>query len=170
MATLAQPDKARPRSLAPDRTEVALGWLALVLLSTVAIALFRGMAHWGAVPWTIWFHLATMMTALALTPVMLWNQRGTPRHRVLGYVWVGCLATTAVISFRIRVTHPGHLSVIHVLSVFTLVMLPVIVFSARSGNVARHRSAVRGMVIGALLVAGFFALPPFRMLGRWLFG
>jgi uncharacterized membrane protein len=170
MATVAEIDGGRRKSLAPDRTEIALGWAALVLLGTVTFALVRGMAHWHEVPWTIWVHLATMMAALALTPVMLWNPRGTSRHRVLGYVWIGCLALTAVLSFWIRVSHPGHLSVIHILSAWTLVTLPVIVLSARSGNHVRHRRAVRGMVIGALLIAGFFTLPPFRMLGQWLFG
>jgi uncharacterized membrane protein len=68
------------------------------------------------------------------------------------------------------VSHPGHLSVIHILSAWTLIVVPVIVFAARSGNIVRHRRSVRGMVIGALLIAGFFTLPPFRMLGQWLFG
>jgi hypothetical protein len=29
---------------------------------------------------------------------------------------------------------------------------------------------VRGLVTGALLIAGFFTLPPFRLLGGWLLG
>ena len=32
-----------------------------------------------------------------------------------------------------------------------------------------HRGSVRGMVTGALLVAGFFTFPFDRMLGHWLF-
>jgi uncharacterized membrane protein len=168
MATLVQ---SKPlKSLAPDLLEIALGWLSLVLLAVVIVALLRGFAHWPEVPWTVWVHLGTMMTALAITPAILWHPRGTMRHRVLGYTWVACLFVTAALSFWIRVSHPGHLSFIHILSAWTLVILPVIVFAARSGNVVRHRRSVRGMVIGALLIAGFFTLPPFRMLGEWLFG
>jgi uncharacterized membrane protein len=36
--------------------------------------------------------------------------------------------------------------------------------------VARHRRTIRALVIGALLVAGFFTFPFGRMLGVWLFG
>jgi uncharacterized membrane protein len=169
MATVAQA-RTRLKTLAPDRMEMALGWLSLLLLAAVTFAIVRGRAHWGDVPWTIWVHLATMMTALAITPAILWKPRGTTRHRVLGYTWVACLGVTAVLSFWIRVSHPGHLSFIHILSVWTLILLPVIVFAARRGNIVRHRRSVRGLVIGALLIAGFFTLPPFRMLGQWLLG
>jgi uncharacterized membrane protein len=31
-------------------------------------------------------------------------------------------------------------------------------------------TAARGMVLGALLVAGFFTFPFGRLMGRWLFG
>ena len=45
---------------------------------------------------------------------------------------------------------------------------PVIVIQARRHNWKGHRSAVRGMVTGALLVAGFFTFPFGRMMGAWL--
>jgi uncharacterized membrane protein len=173
MATLAKAEANAERaavSLAPDRLETALGWLSLVLLAVVVVAIARGYAHWGEVPGTIWVHLATMMAALAITPAILWHPRGTTRHRVLGYTWCACLFTTAALSFWIRVSHPGHLSFIHILSGWTLLMVPFIIFAARTGRTGRHRRAVRGMVIGALLIAGFFTLPPFRMLGEWLLG
>jgi uncharacterized membrane protein len=35
---------------------------------------------------------------------------------------------------------------------------------------ARHRRGIRAMVLGALLIAGFFTFPFDRLLGRWLFG
>ena len=53
---------------------------------------------------------------------------------------------------------------------WTLLQVPVIVLAARRHDVARHRSAVRGMVLGALLIAGFFTFPFNRLLGQWLFG
>lgn len=65
---------------------------------------------------------------------------------------------------------PGRFSVIHILSLWTLVQVPVIWWSARTHDVARHKGSVRGMVIGALLTAGFFTFPFGRLLGRWLFG
>jgi uncharacterized membrane protein len=49
------------------------------------------------------------------------------------------------------------------------VQVPLIVFYARRHEWKRHRSAVRAMVAGALLVAGFFTFPFGRLLGTWLF-
>jgi len=49
------------------------------------------------------------------------------------------------------------------------VAAPLIWWTARTHRVAAHRRQVRGMVTGALLVAGFFTLPFGRLLGRWLF-
>lgn len=152
----------------PDRLERLLGFLSLVMLAVIFVAIARGMAEWARIPAIVWFHLATMLTALALTPVLLWLRRGDARHRVLGYVWSAAMMATAIDSLFIRGKN-GQFSVIHVLSVFVIVMVPVLVLSARSHRVARHRRTVRGLIIGALLVAGFFTFPFGRLLGHWLF-
>ncbi len=64
----------------------------------------------------------------------------------------------------------GDVSPIHALSVFVAVMVPAAVVRARQHNRAGHESAIRGLVIGSLLVAGFFTLPFGRLLGTWLQG
>ncbi|KQM22111.1 DUF2306 domain-containing protein [Novosphingobium sp. Leaf2] len=157
------------RSTAPDRLEKALGVLALVMLAFIVAALFKGIADWPAIPSGIWLHLASIMLALILTPVLLWRQRGTTAHRTLGYVWSGAMFLTAVDSLFVTTSNPGHFSPIHILSVMTIVLVPVLVLAARSHNVARHRRTVRGLIIGALLIAGFFTFPFNRLLGHWLF-
>lgn len=154
----------------PDRTERLLGWAALAMLTAVAMAILRGRGHWGEIPAVVWLHLVTVIAALALTPVMLWRRRGDARHRLLGYVWVGAMALTAIDSLFVHMINRGGFSVIHLLSLFTLVMVPRLVLAARAGDVPRHRSSVRGMVIGALLIAGFFTFPFGRLLGQWLSG
>ena len=171
MASIAEPASQEGKGYAgPDRTERLLGWGALFMLAAIIAALLRGRAHWGEMPWPVWGHLGTIGLALALTPAILWRRRGDGRHRKLGYVWVGAMALTALISLQIRMIGRGHLSIIHLLSIYTLIQLPIAVLAARSGNHARHRSGLRGMVIGALLIAGFFTFPFDRLLGRWLFG
>lgn len=172
MATLAGsvPPSRSPIDLAPDRTERVLGALSIVLLGFVLVALVRGAAHWSQLPWTLWLHLVTMMATLALTPAILWMRRASRLHRQLGYVWVTALTVTAIDSFAIRLTNNGGFSFIHILSVVTLIALPILVTSARRHQHARHRRTVRGLVIGALLTAGFFTFPFHRMLGSWLFG
>ena len=170
MASIAEQTRAAPKSLAPDTFEKILAVGAVTLLGFVIAALMRGHAEWHLVLRLIWAHLATMIVALALTPVMLLRRRGDPLHRALGRIWAGSMVLTALLSLFIDQINAGHFSIIHVLSVWVLIQVPVIVISARRHNVKRHRRSVRGMVTGALLIAGFFTFPFNRLLGHWLFG
>ncbi len=154
----------------PDRYERALALAAIVLLLAVLVALARGHAHWHQVPGVVWTHLLTILIALALTPVMLLRRRGDRPHRALGWIWSLAMLATAIDSFFVSFSNPGHFSIIHILSVWTLIQVPIILWTARHHNVKRHRRAVRGMVTGALLIAGFFTFTFGRMLGQWLFG
>ena len=77
---------------------------------------------------------------------------------------------TAVLSLGIRQTNHGGFSRSHLLSVFTLIQVPLLWQAARTHRVDRHRRGVRAMVTGALLFAGVFTFPFGRMLGHWLFG
>ncbi len=158
------------QSTAATRFEQLLGAGALVLLGCVVAAVARGQSQWHLVPPIVWAHLATILLALAITPVMLWRRRGDHLHRRLGWIWAIAMFATAVMSFGIRLTNRGDLSVIHILSVITIIGVPVLVIAARRHDLARHRGQARGFVIGALLVAGFFTFPFNRLLGSWLFG
>jgi uncharacterized membrane protein len=160
---------ARPKPLSPDRFERILAVGALFLLAAMITAVLKGEADWNRIPGNVWLHLATIAVALSLTPVMLLRRRGDRLHRQLGWVWVAAMLGTALISFDIRLTNRGGFSFIHILSVWTLIQVPIIVWSARKHNVTQHRSSVRGMVFGALLIAGFFTFPFNRLLGQWLF-
>jgi uncharacterized membrane protein len=162
---------ARP-PLDPRPFERVLAGAALLLLVVVAAALARGVASGEAtrVPPVIWFHVATIGIALALTPVMMLRRRGDRPHRALGWIWVLAMAATAVASFFVRTINPGGFSLIHILSAWTLIQLPLIVLSARRHRHAAHRRSVIGMVTGALIIAGLFTFPQGRLLGHWLFG
>ena len=160
--------KTRSRPIRADGYETLLAYAAILLLATVLTALIRGNAHWSEVPAILWCHLATIIVALALTPIILLRQRGDRPHRALGTIWVVAMLATALASFGIR-TSTGGFGIIHLLSIFTLIQVPIIWWSARTHNLARHRGSVRGMVTGALLIAGVFTFPFGRMLGTWLF-
>lgn len=154
----------------PDRFERVIGSLALVLLGLVGLALFKGSSAWHEVPGFVWVHLVTITAALILTPVVLWRKRGDRRHRTVGYAWVTAMALTALASLAIRQSANGSFSLIHILSVYTLGSLVWMIVCARRRDHAGHRSSIRGMVIGALLIAGAFTLVPSRLLGGWLLG
>ncbi|WP_239016648.1 DUF2306 domain-containing protein [Sphingorhabdus pulchriflava] len=156
--------------VAPNRSERILGALVVVLLAAALAAVIKGRAQWGQIPWQVWVHLLTIGIALVITPAMMWLKRGDRVHRILGRIWAISMFVTAILSFDIRLINQGGLSYIHILSVITLVGVPVLVISARRRDLQRHRGQARGFVIGALLVAGFFTFPFNRLLGGWLFG
>ena len=160
---------AKTKPLSPDAFEKFLAIGALAILAAAVTAILKGRAEWAQIPSIVWFHLATIFLALILTPVMLLRKRGDPLHRQLGWIWVASMLGTAVISLFVRLTNHGGFSFIHILSVWTIIQVPILAWSARSHNVVRHRGAVRGMVFGALLIAGFFTFPFGRLLGHWLF-
>lgn len=160
----------RVKPLAADGYEKFLAVAAAILLIIVLTALVRGHAHWGRVPWPVWAHLVTILTALALTPVQLLRPRGDHLHRVLGRIWVIAIFLAAAASFFVHGISPGGFSFIHILSAYVIVSAPIIWWSARTHRIALHRGNVRGMITGALVIAGFFTLPFGRLLGTWLFG
>lgn len=157
------------KSLTPDLLERLCGLLAILLFAAAAIAVWKGRPQWDLIPMMVWAHLATIGIALAITPVMMWRKRGDKRHRTLGWIWAVAMFVTALLSIDIRLINRGGLSYIHILSIITLIGVPVLVLSARRHDIKRHRGQARGFVIGALLVAGFFTFPFERLLGQWLF-
>lgn len=174
MATSASGTLPISQRLLPNSL-LAVASAMLAIAALVAVA--RGQPQWGRVPPLIWVHLVSIVFATALTPVMLLRRKGDGRHRRLGYVWVGAMLLTAVTSlaFSTRETagwgvFTGDFSFIHLLSIFVLVQVPRIVTAARRHDRIGHERGVRGIVVGALLIAGFFTFPFGRMLGSWLFG
>jgi uncharacterized membrane protein len=169
MATVAHPGRSGA-GIRPARIDRLLSFGAAILFAAAVAAIVRGHGQWRMVPPLIWLHLLTILFATALTPVMLLRMRGDRRHRAIGKVWMAAMLATAITSLFIHASGPGRFSIIHLLSVWTLFQVPLIWWTARRHDVARHRRAVHGMVIGALLVAGFFTFPFHRLLGTWLFG
>jgi uncharacterized membrane protein len=161
---------SRTTKLTPDTFDRILAGAAIVLLAAVAGAIWRGRAEWGDVPMFIWAHIMTIFVAVVLTPVMLLRRRGDRLHRRLGWVWVSALFLTALFTFGIRGVNGANLSWIHILSAWTLIQVPMIAWSARTHRVDWHRRSVRGMVAGALIIAGAFTFPVERLMGHWLFG
>ena len=147
-----------------------IGAGAIVALAAIIAAVLRGRGEWGTIAPAVWAHLLTVSLAVALTPVMLWRPRGDRRHRQLGYVWVSAMTLTALASLGVRGINHGHFSPIHLLSILTLLCLPIIVTSARRHDHLLHAKAIRGMALGALLVSGSLTFLPARLLGHWLLG
>jgi uncharacterized membrane protein len=122
-------------------------------------------------PLPVQLHAYAALFAFVLGLVQLMRLKGTASHRALGYVWAGLMVVVATSSFWIHELRLwGPWSPIHVLSIFTLAMLPLGLWHARSHNVRGHKLTMLGLFGGALVVAGLFTLVPGRLIHRVVFG
>ena len=169
MATAFLTLEKRAGPISADGYERVLAIASTLLFVAALTAIARGWAEWAQVPALIWLHLLSVLLATGLTPVILLRRRGDRRHRLLGQVWALAMLATALLSLGIHESGPARWSPIHLLSLFTLLMVPRLWWTARHHEVAKHRRAVRGFVTGALVIAGFFTCPFGRLLGHWLF-
>ena len=111
----------------------------------------------------ILIHLATALASVVIGGAMFFMKKGTVQHKLSGRAWVLLMAITALASFAIQ--SRGHFSWIHLLSLVVLVMLVRAVMAIRKRNIRLHQRLVTGTYAG-LLIAGMFALAPWRRLGH----
>ena len=118
-------------------------------------------------PAVIWFHIVCAGSSVVLGAWLLSRRKGTPIHRWLGRLWAALMLCTSIGSFQIQAK--GHLSMLHILSIVSLVAVAAAVVGTLRHNVELHRKSMIGAYSG-LVVAGIFALLPYRMLGQLIFG
>ena len=115
-----------------------------------------------SMPTLILLHALGGAAAIVCGGVVLARPKGTSTHRLLGRLWVACMAAVALSSFAIR--SDGHFSWIHGLSLWVLISLTVALLAIRAGDVARHLRWMRSTYY-SVVVAGVFTLLPQRSLG-----
>jgi uncharacterized membrane protein len=94
-----------------------------------------------AAPPIIQVHAFAALLAFGLGIFQLAAPKGTIRHRVTGWIWIALMATVVVTSAAIHEMRTwGPWSPIHLLSIFTAVMLPVGVLHARRHRLKQHRA------------------------------
>src|SRR5215207_9446683 len=124
-----------------------------------------------AAPAAIQIHAFAALAAFTLGGVQLAAPKGTIPHRLFGWVWAGLMLTVVVSSFFIHeIRLWGAWSPIHLLSIFTLVMLPLAVLAAHRHDVRWHQRAMIDLFAGALVVAGLFTFLPGRIMHAVVFG
>jgi len=115
-------------------------------------------------------HALAAMAAFAIGVVQLSAPKGTPRQAV-GWLWVLLMLVVAVSAFFIHTIRLwGPWSPIHLLAIFTLVMLPIAVLHAHRHHVAQHRTAMISIFLGVLVIAGIFTFYPGRIMHAVVFG
>lgn len=119
----------------------------------------------------IQLHAFAAMAAFGLGVIQLAAPKGTLPHRTIGWIWVALMTVVGVSAFFIHELRLwGPWSPIHLLAIFTLIMLPVAVWRARRHAVRQHRNAMLGLFFGALVIAGLFTLLPGRIMHEVVFG
>ena len=124
-----------------------------------------------AAPLATRVHAFAAMAAFALGAAQLAAPKGTVPHRTIGWIWVLLMVTVAMTSFWIHDLRVwGEWSPIHLLSIFTLIVLPIAVWRARRHRVADHRRIMILIFVGALVIAGLFTFLPGRVMHAVVFG
>jgi uncharacterized membrane protein len=119
----------------------------------------------------IQLHAFAAMTAFVLGVVQFSAPKGTIPHRTIGWIWVVLMLTVSISAFWIhQIRLWGPWSPIHLLAIFTLIMLPIAVLNAHRHRVPQHRMAMTLIFLGALVVAGLFTLVPGRIMHAVVFG
>lgn len=120
---------------------------------------------------TIQIHAFAAMAAFALGVVQLSAPKGTLPHRTVGWIWVSLMLVVSISAFFIHTIRLwGPWSPIHLLAIFTLIMVPLAVLRARRHDVAHHKWAMISIFTGALVIAGAFTLLPGRIMHAVVFG
>jgi uncharacterized membrane protein len=116
-------------------------------------------------------HALAAMAAFVLGIVQFAAPKGTLPHRTIGWIWVILMLAVAASSFWIhQIRLWGPWSPIHLLSIFTLIMLPLGIWRAHRHQVSEHRNIMIGLFSGALVITGLFTLLPGRIMHAVVFG
>lgn len=125
---------------------------------------------WNSISAVLQFHIVAALSALAIGTVLMLGAKGRGLHKALGWSWVAAMTATAISSLFITGLNGDFYSLIHVLSGWTLVALPMGIYAIRRRDVAKHRRTMGGMFYGGLVVAGAFTFIPGRFMFQLFFG
>ncbi len=121
-------------------------------------------------PAAIQIHAFGAMGAFGLGSAQMILPKGRSAHIIMGWVWVVLMVMVASSAFFIRGINHGSFSPIHL-------FIPLTIFGLYGGLSALqrkdgrgHGKAMRGLFSGALLLAGFFAFLPGRLMWTSIFG
>ncbi|MDB5423144.1 MAG: conserved predicted rane protein [Phenylobacterium sp.] len=165
------------------RFVLGLGAVALILaaavgpvLKGVAAAALRARVHApdialvAALPPAIKLHLLAALAALAVGAVLMAVRKGRTFHRTAGWIWVTLVSLVAGSSLFITSLNHGRWSLLHLITGWTLIALPLAVMAARRHDVARHRRTMMGLFYGGFAINLFIAFIPGRTMWNLVFG
>lgn len=119
-------------------------------------------------------HLVSAIASMVVAATVFLNRKGTRFHKTLGWAFAVFITATAVTAIFIRRTHGipniAGFTPIHLFVLLTAIQLPRALLKIRRGDVEGHARSMRGLVLGALIIAGVLAFLPGRVMYQALFG
>jgi len=108
-------------------------------------------------------HIILALASIVLGPFALYRHKRDRIHKIVGYIWVICMAGVALSSFTIHsFALIGPFSPIHGLAIFTLWSLYTAIRHVIAGRIALHRLVMRNLYWYGLILAGLANFLPGR--------
>jgi len=126
-------------------------------------------------PLPVQIHVATVLPAFLLgTWQIFLSKKGAPFHRAVGYIYLALMTATAITTLWVHQLMPHGpfygFSPIHLLILLVLFGVASALYGAWTHNIVMHRSAMLGVYIGGLLIAGALTFLPHRIMHAVVFG
>lgn len=142
-------------------------FMIVVALIRAGLGMVENLHYYAKVPLII--HVAAVLPTVPLGAYILLTRKGTPRHKLLGKIWLILMLITATSAIFIKTT--GSFSWIHIFVPLTFHAAWKTVATARRGDISAHKWHLVLTYMAALMIPGFVAfLAPGRLMNVMLFG
>ncbi len=125
-------------------------------------------------PLPVQMHLLTVLPAFVIGLwLILFSTKGKLAHRTFGYIYLALMSVTAITTIFVSSNPTGGFygfSWIHLFIPLTIYGVYGGIRSARAHNMARHKSAMLALFIGALVIAGALTFLPGRVMNQIVTG
>jgi uncharacterized membrane protein len=123
------------------------------------------MHHWNAL---IIAHALVASFALFFGAYnLLVSTKGSRTHKMIGRLWAFSMYFVSMSSFWVREINHGQFSIIHILSVVTIITVTMGIYSAKKQNTAAHKGYMRGSYLGLLGAFVAATLVPVRLIPQF---
>ena len=144
-----------------------MSFFMVLALGKAALGMVPNLHHYAKLP--IIIHVATVIPTVPLGGYLLLAAKGTPRHKLLGKVWLVLMLVTATSAIFIQST--GSFSWIHLFVPLTFHAAWKVMATARKGDIAGHKRHLVTTYLTALMLPGVAAfLIPGRLMNVMLLG
>ena len=128
------------------------------------------MALFAAQSTAIKIHLVAALVAIVLGAALMAVRKGRTFHRVAGWAWVSLVGVAAGSTLFITTLNHGSWSLLHLITGWVLLGLPLAVFWAKRRKIRHHRGMMMGLFYGGFAINVFIAALPGRLLWEMLLG